>query len=574
MALWRLLARHLRPRRRAVAAVVLLQVAQTAALLYLPTLNAVIIDDGVFTGDTGLILRLGAVMAGVSLVQGGATLAAVHLSARTAMGVGRDLREAVYLHVQRLSTREVGALGVPSLITRTTNDVQQIQTLALSLLTVIVAAPVMAVGGIVMAVLQDVALSWLPAALALVLGAVTAVLVGRMRPLSRAVQERVDAVNRVLREQIAGVRVTRAFVRQDAERARFARANEELTGVSTRLGYTSAALMPLVVNLVNVCGVFVIWAGAQRVGGGGLGAGELTAFLTYLAMIQTAVLTAAFVIMNLPRAEVCAARVTEVLDTEPGLAPPASPVRRMRAPGRVELRGVRFRYPGAEDDVLHGVDLVARPGTTTAIVGSTGSGKSTLLSLIRRLSDPTEGTVLFGGEDATTLDPGLLARSASLVEQRPHLFSGTVATNLRHARPRATDDELWHALGIAQARDFVPGLDAPVAQGGANLSGGQRQRLSLARALVRRPPVYLLDDPFSALDHTTESRVRQALAAETADATVIVVAQRVRAVLDADHIVVLDEGRVAGAGTHDELVRDSPVYREIVRSQLGEELVG
>ncbi|MFI6389838.1 ABC transporter ATP-binding protein [Nonomuraea sp. NPDC050540] len=574
MALWRLLARYLRPRRRAVAAVVFLQVAQTAALLYLPTLNAVIIDDGVFTGDTGLILRLGAVMAGVSLVQGGATLAAVHLSARTAMGVGRDLREAVYLHVQRLSTQEVGALGVPSLITRTTNDVQQIQTLALSLLTVIVAAPVMAVGGIVMAVLQDVALSWLLVALALVLGAVTAVLVGRMRPLSRAVQERVDAVNRVLREQIAGIRVTRAFVRQDAERARFGRANEELTDVSTRLGYTSAALMPLVVNLVNVCGVFVIWAGARRVGDAGLGVGELTAFLTYLAMIQTAVLTAAFVIMNLPRAEVCAVRVAEVLDTEPGLAPPANPVGRMRAPGRVELRGVRFRYPGAEDDVLHGVDLVARPGTTTAIVGSTGSGKSTLLSLIRRLSDPTQGTVLFGGEDATTLDPGLLARSASLVEQRPHLFSGTVATNLRHGRPRATDDELWHALGIAQARDFVPALDTPVAQGGANLSGGQRQRLSLARALVRRAPVYLLDDPFSALDHTTESRVRQALAAETADATVIVVAQRVRAILDADHIVVLDEGRVAGAGTHDELVRDSPVYREIVRSQLGEELVG
>ncbi|MFI9561340.1 ABC transporter ATP-binding protein [Nonomuraea endophytica] len=573
MALWRLLARHLRPRRRLVAAVVLLQVAQTAALLYLPTLNAVIIDDGVFTGDTGLILRLGAVMAGVSLVQGGATLAAVYLSARTAMGVGRDLREAVYLHVGRLSGQEVGALGVPSLITRTTNDVQQIQTLALSLLTAIVAAPVMAVGGIVMAVLQDVALSWLLVALVPVLGVVTAVLVGRMRPLSRAVQERVDAVNRVLREQIAGVRVTRAFVRQDAEHARFGRANEELTDVSTRLGHTSAALMPLVVNLVNVCGVFVIWAGAQRVGGGGLGVGELTAF-TYLAMIQTAVLTAAFVVMNLPRAEVCAVRVAEVLDTEPSLAPPARPVLRMRAPGRVELRGVRFRYPGAEDDVLHGVDLVASPGTTTAIVGSTGSGKSTLLSLIRRLSDPTEGTVLFGGEDATILDPDLIARSASLVEQRPHLFSGTVATNLRLGHARATDDELWDALGIAQARDFVPDLDAPVAQGGANLSGGQRQRLSLARALVRRTPVYLLDDPFSALDHTTESRVRQAVAAETADATVIVVAQRVRAILDADHIVVLDEGRVAGAGTHDELVRDSPVYREIVRSQLGEELVG
>ncbi|MFI6294539.1 ABC transporter ATP-binding protein [Nonomuraea sp. NPDC050790] len=573
MALWRLLARHLRPRRRAVAAVVLMQAAQTAALLYLPALNAGIIDDGVFTGDTGLILRLGAVMAAVSLAQGGATLAAVHLSARIATEVGRDLREAVFLHVQRLSTQQVGGLGVPSLVTRTTNDVQQIQTLTMSLLTAIVAAPVMAVGGIVMAFAQDVALSWPLVALVPVLGVVTAVLVGRMRPWSRAVQERIDGVNRVLREQIAGVRVTRAFVRQDAESGRFHRASEELTGASTRLGHSTAALMPLVVNLVNVCGVVVVWAGAWRVGDG-LGVGELTAFLTYLAMIQAAVLAAAFVVMNLPRAEVCAARVAEVLDTEPGLAPPARPVRRMREPGRVELRGVRFRYPGAQDDVLHGVDLVVAPGTTTAIVGSTGSGKSTLLSLICRLCDPTEGTVLLGGEAATALDPGLLAESLSLVEQRPHLFSGTVATNLRLGRPDAADDELWHALGLAQARDFVTTLDARVAQGGANLSGGQRQRLALARALVRRAPVYLLDDPFSALDHTTESRVRQALATATAGATVILVAQRVRAVQDADHVVVLDEGRVAGAGTHDTLLRDSPVYREIVRSQLGEELVG
>ncbi|MGW0803347.1 ABC transporter ATP-binding protein [Nonomuraea sp. NPDC002799] len=568
------MAAHARPHRRALAAVVVLQVFQTMALLYLPRLNADIIDEGVVRGDVGLIFRLGAIMIAMSLVQGGATVGAVYLSARTAMAVGHDLRAAVFLRVQRFSAQEMGHLGVPSLITRTTNDVQQVQTLLVSLMTVAVTAPVMAVGGVALALAQDVVLAWLMLALVPVLGVVVALLIARMRPPARGVQVRIDAVNRVLREQITGFRVTRAFVKQEFERERFERANEGLTDISIRLGKVTTMLLPFVVNIINVAGVLLIWAGGHRVANGDMRIGALAAFLTYLVMIQTAVLSAASVIMNLPRAEVCAARIEEVLRTEPSLVPPAAPVTRCRAPGQVELRGVRWRYPGAEDDVLHGVDLVALPGTTTAIVGSTGSGKSALIGLICRLFDATEGQVLVGGEDVRTLSPQALSESMGLVAQQSFLFSGTVASNLRYGRPEATDEELWRALEIAQARDFVERMDgrltAAVAQGGADLSGGQRQRLAIARALVRRPPIYLFDDSFSSLDHTTDAALRQALKREMAGATFIVVAQRVHTVKTAERILVLDEGRVAGTGTHEELMRASPVYQEIARSQLEE----
>lgn len=574
-ALLRLLKANLRPHGRFLTAIVMLQVFQTLALLYLPTLYADIIDNGVIRADTGYIGRVGLLMVVVTLLQGAATTGAVYLSARVAMAVGRDLREMIFLQVQRFSAQEMERIGVPSLITRTSNDVQQVQMLVLATLTTVVIAPVMAVGGVALALTQDVPLALVLAALMPALGIIVAVLIGRMRPLSMAMQVRIDAINRVLREQITGIRVTRAFVKQEFERQRFERANTELTDVSVRLGRVTLLLLPLVVNTVNLFGVALVWIGGFRVESGAMQVGALIAFLTYVVIVQGAVLSATFVIMGLVRAEVCAARIDEVLRTRPSIAAPANPVTRLCSPGHVDLTGVHFRYPGAQEDVLHDVDFVARPGTTTAIVGSTGSGKTTLLALICRLLDATAGQVRVGGEDVCSLDPVVLSRSLALVPQKPYLFTGTVASNLRYGNPDATDDELWRALEIAQAWEFVAQLDgqleATVAQGGANLSGGQRQRLAIARALVRRPHVYLFDDAFSALDYATDAALREALARETADATTIVVAQRVSTIRHADRIVLLDEGKVAGVGTHDELVRQNTIYREIVRFQLEEE---
>ncbi|SEF67720.1 ATP-binding cassette, subfamily B [Actinacidiphila yanglinensis] len=549
----------------------LLQVVQTVALLYLPRLSADIIDQGMADDDTGLIRRLGGVMILVAAVQGAATIAAVRLSARTAMAVGRDIRKAVFRTVQRFSAREMESFGIPSLITRTSNDVQQIQMLFLSLLTLVVTAPVMAVGGVVLALAQDVVLSLLMVVLIPVIGVLVALLIRRMRPLSRTLQTRVDTVNRVVREQIAGIRVTRAFGRQAYERGRFGTASGQLADVSESLGRVTTLMLPLVVNAVNVFGALAVGIGGYRVQHGDTPVGALTAFLVYLVMVQTALLSAVFVIMGLPRAEVCAARVEEVLRTEPSVAPPTAPVGEFAVPGHVEFSDVHFRSPGAEKDILRGVGFVAGPGTTTGIVGSTGSGKSTLIGLACRLFDPTRGRVLVGGVDVRSLDPAALSAAVGLVPQQPYLFSGTVASNLRYGRPDATDEELWQALETAQARDFVErmdgGLGAVVPQGGRNLSGGQRQRLAIARVLVHRPRIYLFDDSFSALDHATDAALRHALTARTADATVIVVAQRVSTIARADRIVVLDEGAVAGVGTHDALLRDSPVYREIARSQ-------
>ncbi|MGV9692615.1 ABC transporter ATP-binding protein [Streptomyces sp. NPDC003444] len=570
----RLLRTHLRPYRKPIALLVLLQFLQTCASLYLPTLNADIIDNGVVHGDTGYILRFGALMVGVSVVQVVCNVGAVYYGARTASALGRDVRSAVFDRVQSFSARELGHFGAPSLITRTTNDVQQIQMLVLMAFTLMVSAPIMCVGGIVMALGQDVPLSGVLLAVVPVLGVSVSLIVRRMRPLFRTMQTRLDTVNRVLREQITGNRVIRAFVKDGYEEERFRGANAELTDVSLATGRLMALMFPTVMTVVNVSSVAVVWFGARRIDGGDMEIGALTAFLAYLMQIVMAVMMATFMFMMVPRAEVCAERIEEVLATDSSVVPPAEPVTALDRRGHLEVRGAEFRYPGAEEPVLKDVGLVARPGETTAIIGSTGSGKSTLLGLVPRLFDATGGEVLVDGVDVRALDPALMARTVGLVPQKPYLFSGTVATNLRYGKPDATDEELWHALEVAQAADFVRnlenGLDAPIAQGGTNVSGGQRQRLAIARTLVQRPEIYLFDDSFSALDYETDALLRAALAEETADSTVVIVAQRVSTIRDADRIVVLDEGRVVGTGRHRELMADNETYREIVLSQLTE----
>ncbi|WP_055573252.1 ABC transporter ATP-binding protein, partial [Streptomyces prasinopilosus] len=494
--------------------------------------------------------------------------------ARTAAAVGRDVRGAVFDRVQSFSAREVGHFGAPSLITRTTNDVQQIQMLVLMTFTLMVSAPIMCLGGIVLALGLDVPLSGVLVAVVPVLGVSVTLIVRRLRPLFRAMQERLDTVNRVLREQITGNRVIRAFVRDAYERRRFGRANAELTEVSLGSGNLLALMFPVVMTVVNLSSIAVVWFGAHRIDSGGMQIGDLTAFLAYLMQIVMAVMMATFMFMMVPRAEVCAERVQEVLDTSSSVVPPVAPVTELPRHGHLEIRGAGFRFPGAEEPVLRSVDLVARPGEVTAVIGSTGSGKSTLLGLVPRLFDATDGEVLVDGVPVADLDPALLARTVGMVPQRPYLFAGTVASNLRYGNPDATDDALWRALEVAQAREFVErlegGLDAPVAQGGTNVSGGQRQRLAIARTLVQRPEIYLFDDSFSALDYATDAALRAALAEETAGATVVIVAQRVSTIRDADRIVVLDEGRVAGTGRHRELMAGNETYREIVLSQLTE----
>jgi ATP-binding cassette subfamily B multidrug efflux pump len=476
--------------------------------------------------------------------------------------------------VQSFSAREVGHFGAPSLITRSTNDVQQVQMLVLMTFTLMVSAPIMCVGGIIMALNQDVPLSSLLVAIVPVLGVVIGLIVSRLRPLFRSMQVRIDGINRILREQITGLRVIRAFVKDTHERERFAAANDELTDNAIRVGKLLALMFPLVMMVVNVSSVAVLWFGSYRINSGGMQIGALTAFLSYLMQILMSVMMATFMFMMVPRAEVCAERIQEVLDTESTVVPPLAPVRELKRAGYLELRGAEFRYPGAESAVLRDISIDARPGETTAIIGSTGSGKTTLLTLIPRLSDATDGSVLVDGVNVRDLDPVLLAKTVGLVPQKPYLFSGTVASNLRYGNPDATDEELWAALETAQAKDFVEklsdGLDAPIAQGGTNVSGGQRQRLAIARVLVRRPEIYLFDDSFSALDYATDARLRAALARETADATVVIVAQRVSTIRDADRIIVLDEGSVVGTGTHHELMDTNETYREIVLSQLTE----
>jgi ATP-binding cassette, subfamily B, multidrug efflux pump len=570
----RLLRTYLRPYARSITLTVLFQFVQTLASLYLPTLNADIIDNGVVKGDTGYIVRVGGGMLAVTLLQIGCSIAAVYFGARTATALGRDVRSAVFVRVMDFSAREVGHFGAPSLITRTTNDVLQVQMLVLLTFTLMVSAPIMCFGGVIMALRQDVPLSGLLLVIVPVLVGIVAVLITRMRPLFRAMQVRIDTVNRVLREQITGIRVIRAFVRDEHERTRFAAANTDLTDVSLRVGRLMALMFPTVMLVINVSSVAVLWFGGHRIDSGGMQVGALTAFLAYLMQILMAVMMATFMFVLIPRAEVCAERIHEVLETESSVTVSAEPVRAVAGHGRLDLRDVEFRYPGAEAPVLRGVHLIARPGQTTAIIGSTGSGKTTLLGLVPRLFDATGGAVLVDGADVRELDPAVLSATVGLVPQKPYLFSGTVASNLRYGKPEATDEELWAALDVAQASDFVSempgGLEAPIAQGGSNVSGGQRQRLAIARVLVRRPEIYLFDDSFSALDYATDAALRAELAREIADATVVIVAQRVSTIRDADRIVVLDEGRVVGTGTHAELMETNPTYREIVLSQLTE----
>ncbi|MGM9439426.1 ABC transporter ATP-binding protein [Streptomyces murinus] len=570
----RLLRTYLRPYKKPITVQVLLQFLQTCATLYLPTLNAHIIDNGVVKGDTGYILSFGALMIGISLVQVVCNIGAVYLGARTASALGRDMRAAVFDRVQSFSSREVGHFGAPSLITRTTNDVQQIQMLVLMTFTLMVSAPIMCVGGIVLALGLDVPLSGVLIAVVPVLAICVTLIVRKLRPLFRTMQTRLDKVNQVLREQITGNRVIRAFVRDEYEQARFGRVNSELTEMQLATGRLLSLMFPMVMTVVNVSSIAVVWFGAHRIDSGGMQIGDLTAFLAYLMQIVMSVMMATFMFMMVPRAEVCAERVQEVMDTGSSVLPPLAPVTELRRHGHLEIREAGFRYPGAEEPVLRSVALEARPGETTAVIGSTGSGKSTLLGLVPRLFDATEGEVLVNGVDVREVDPALLARTVGLVPQKPYLFAGTVATNLRYGNPDATDEELWHALEVAQAKEFVTelegGLDASIAQGGTNVSGGQRQRLAIARTLVQRPEIYLFDDSFSALDYATDAALRAALTRETAEATVVIVAQRVATIRDADRIIVLDEGRVVGSGRHQELMAGNDTYREIVLSQLTE----
>lgn len=572
----RILRTYLRPYAGLLALLVGLQLVGTIASLYLPSLNGRIIDEGVARGDTDFILRTGGWMLAVSLIQIVATITATYLGARTAAGVGRDLRADIFARVGDFSAQEVSRFGAPTLISRNTNDVTQVQTVAFMGAAMMVSAPIMMVGGIVMALREDVGLSWLVAVAVPLLAVSVALVIRKMIPQFRLMQESVDWVNRVLREQITGIRVVRAFVREDHERARFADANTQYTNTALAVGRLMAMVFPIVMFIFNASTVAVIWFGAHRVDNGQMQIGELTAFMSYLMQILMSVMMATFMSMMIPRATVSAGRITEVLDTDSTVVPPAAPVPiRVTEGVEVELDKVEFTYPGADVPVLQGVSLTARPGQTTAIIGSTGAGKSTLLSLIPRLYDATGGSVRIGGVDVREAALEDVWARIGLVPQKPYLFTGTVASNLRYGDAHATDEELWHALRIAQAEDFVRampgGLDAPISQGGTNVSGGQRQRLSIARALVAKPDIYLFDDSFSALDLATDARLRAALRPVTREATVIVVAQRVSTIVDADQIVVLEDGAVVGTGTHDQLLETCPTYVEIVESQRSAE---
>ena len=565
----------LAPYRGLLMLMLMLSLVGTMASLYLPSLNAAIIDQGVARGDTGFIWRTGRLMLAVSALQGLCAATSVYFGAKAAMSFGRDLRGAIFGKVLAFSGWELNNLGAPSLITRNTNDVQQVQMLVLMSCTMLVSAPITMIGGVIMAVQEDAGLSWLLVLAVPVLVASIGALIMRMRPLFGLLQTQIDTVNRVLREQITGIRVVRAFVREPEEQARFAKANADMTQTATSLGVLMASIFPVVSFTMNAFSVAVLWFGAHRIAAGHMHVGALTAFLTYLIQILTSVMMATFLLMQAPRAAVCAGRIQEVLRTELSIVMPVKGVVATTGPSTVEMRGVQFTYPGADLPVLRDLSFVAAHGQTTAIIGSTGAGKTTLVSLIPRLFDVTGGSVRVSGVDVRDFDPDTLGDKIGLVPQKAYLFSGTVASNLRYGKPDATDHELWHALKVAQAVDFVrampDALDAVIAAGGSNLSGGQRQRIAIARALVRRPEIYLFDDSFSALDVATDARLRAALKAETREAVVIIVSQRIATIANAERILVLEDGLIVGAGTHAALLATCPTYLEIVDSQLSAE---
>ena len=570
-----LLGRYMGRYKGQVFLVIALLVVQAVSNLYLPNLTADIINNGIDMGNIHYIWMTGLWMLGITFVVGVITVVAVYFASKVAMGVGRDIRAAVFRAVQRFSAQEINHFGTPSLITRNTNDVQQIQLFLQMALTVMVLAPIMCVGGVIMALREDVRLSELLLVVVPVMAVIALVLMSKAIPLFRSMQSRIDRVNLVLREQITGVRVIRAFIRAGYEQRRFGDANESLTDTGLRVNRMFALALPTVMGVMNLSCVAVFWFGGHLIADGSMPIGNLTAFLSYILQILMSVMIAMMMVILLPRAVASADRIEEVLRTEPAVQDSPHAVVPQSPTGTVELRDVVFEYPGGEEPVLHGLSFSLLPGDTTAVIGGTGSGKTTMLNLIPRLFDVTSGTVLVDGIDVREQAREHLWSRIGMVPQQAYLFSGTVADNLRFGRPDATDDELWHALEVAQAKDFVSampgGLEAAITQGGTNVSGGQRQRLSIARAIVKRPAVYLLDDCFSALDAGTDARLRAALRLETKDATVLIVAQRVSTILHADRIIVLDDGRVVGIGSHEELMSSCPEYREIVASQLGEE---
>lgn len=566
MELIRILLSRSKPYTGYVIAVLLLQALSTAATLYLPSLNAKIIDKGVAQVDIDYIWRTGGIMLIVAFIQVSAAIAAIWFGSRTAMGLGRDLRSEVFRRVTRYSAEDMSNFGTATLITRGTNDVQQVQMVYMMMLNFMVAAPIMSIGGIIMAIREDAGMSWLVAVSVIVLLAAISVIIVRLMPLFRSWQEKLDVMNGTLREQIAGIRVVRAFTREEHEAERFRTANRDITNLSLKVGQLFVLMFPIITVILNVATGAVLWFGGHRVDDGLVEVGSLTAFLQYLLQILAAVMMGTFMAMMLPRAVICARRITDVLEHDPSIVEPATPLTPERSEGVVEFDNVTFQYAGAEAPVLHDVSFTATPGTTTALIGATGSGKTTALSLIPRLYLPTKGRVLLDGTDIADMARGDVVKRVGLVPQKPYLFSGSVASNLRLGAPDATDEELWEALRVAQA-NFVEDLDMHISQGGTNVSGGQRQRLSIARMLVARPMVYLFDDSFSALDVLTDAAVRDAMREYTAKATTIIVAQRVSSIVDADQILVMDAGRVVARGTHEELLESSTTYREIVESQ-------
>ena len=577
MQLRRLLRTHLGPYKRLLTLVLVLQAIQTAAALTLPTLNADIIDNGVLQGDDGYIWRTGAVMLGFSFVQILFVIAAVWFGAQAAMSFGRDLRRDIFQQVNSYSAREIGQFGAPSLITRVTNDVQQVQMLVVLACTMMIAAPITMVFGIVFAIREDVGLSVIMLVAIPILIVVLGIIISRMVPTFQVMQLKVDRVNAVLREQITGVRVVRAFVREPQEVERFAKANDDLTATSLRAGRLMSLMFPTVTLFISMSSVAVLWLGANRINSGEMELGSVVAYLSYLVQVLVAVVMLTFMVSMIPRAAVAAERITEVLNTDSSVIPPTLPITAVIERGTVDFDGVSFTYPGATSPVLSDISFRVTPGRTTAIIGSTGSGKSTIVDLVPRLFDVTEGSVSVNGVDVRQLDPDLLWGSIGYVPQKPYLFSGTVASNLRFGRPDATEEELWQALEVAQGAGFVQsmplGLESPITQGGTNISGGQRQRLSIARALVMQPDIYIFDDSFSALDLATDARLRLALQTHVRNAAMLIVAQRVSTIADADQIIVIEHGRIVGRGRHVALIDSCPTYAEIVDSQFEHEAV-